>query len=82
MVFSGSPPCVLGKQLSAADALRFVDEWLAQIDAGRGGNLISDTHLATIAIEYGAALGSFDADFERLAGLRFDYLAADTVHES
>lgn len=49
--------------------------------AGRGGNLVSDAHLAAITIEHGAILGSFDADFERFAGLRFEHLAADAVHE-
>lgn len=52
------------------------------IGAGRGGNLVSDAHLAAIAIEHGAILGSFDADFERFAGLRFEHLAADAVHEA
>lgn len=50
------------------------------IGAGRGGNLVSDAHLAAIAIEHGAILGSFDADFERFAGLRFEHLEADAVH--
>lgn len=49
--------------------------------AGRGGNLVGDAHLAAIAVEHGAILGSFDADFERFAGLRFEHLAADAVHE-
>lgn len=52
------------------------------IGAGRGGNLVSDAHLAAIAIEHGAILGSFDADFERFAGLRFEHLAAGAVHEA
>lgn len=50
------------------------------IGAGRGGNLVSDAHLAALAIEHGAVLGTFDADFERFAGLRFEHLVAD--HES
>lgn len=48
---------------------------------GRGGNLVSDAHLATIAIEHGAILGTFDRDFERFAGLRLDWLQGDAVHE-
>lgn len=40
------------------------------------GNLTSDAHLAALAIEHGATLGSFDADFERFSGLRFDALGA------
>lgn len=46
------------------------------IGAGRGGNLVSDAHLAAIAIEHGAVLGTFDRDFERFAGLRLDWLQA------
>ena len=52
------------------------------IGAGRGGNLVSDAHLAAIAIEHGAVLGTFDRDFERFAGLRLDWLQGDAVHES
>lgn len=37
---------------------------------GQGGNLVSDAHLAALAIEHGAELGTFDRDFERFAGLR------------
>ena len=44
------------------------------IGAGRGGNLVSDAHLAALAIEHGAELGSFDRDFERFAGLRMTLL--------
>lgn len=40
------------------------------IGAGRGGNLVSDAHLAALAIEHGAELGTFDRDFERFSGLR------------
>jgi uncharacterized protein len=39
------------------------------VAAGRGGNLVSDAHLAAIAIEHGAEFGTFDSDFERFAGL-------------
>lgn len=51
------------------------------VGAGRGGNLVSDAHLAAVAIEHGAVLGTFDADFECFAGLRFEHIAADAVHE-
>ena len=44
--------------------------------AGTGGNLTTDAHLATLAIEHGAILGSFDRDFERFSGLRFEALGA------
>ena len=45
------------------------------IDAvGTGGNLTSDAHVAAIAIEHGAAVATFDADFHRFGDLRLDYL--------
>jgi uncharacterized protein len=44
------------------------------IGAGRGGALLSDAHLATLAIERGATMLSFDRDFARFAGLRFKHL--------
>lgn len=49
------------------------------IGAGRGGNLVSDAHLAAMAIEHGAILGTFDRDFERFAGLRIDWLQGDVA---
>jgi uncharacterized protein len=42
--------------------------------AGTAGNLASDAHLAAIAIEHGATLASFDADFHRFRELRLEYL--------
>lgn len=45
------------------------------LGAGTAGNLTGDAHLAAIAIEHGATLVSFDRDFERFAGLRFEHLA-------
>ncbi|HEX7325137.1 MAG TPA: TA system VapC family ribonuclease toxin [Rhodanobacteraceae bacterium] len=51
------------------------------IGAGRAGNLVSDAHLAAIAMEHGAILGSFDTDFERFAGLRFQHLVANAVQD-
>lgn len=41
---------------------------------GRGGNLVSDAHIAALAIEHGAELGTFDHDFEQFAGLRMKLL--------
>jgi toxin-antitoxin system PIN domain toxin len=38
---------------------------------GAGGNLISDAHLAALAIEHGAELCSSDTDFARFEGLRW-----------
>jgi uncharacterized protein len=36
---------------------------------GVGGNLVSDAHLAALAIEYGAELCTFDSDFTRFPGV-------------
>lgn len=36
---------------------------------GVGGNLVSDAHLAALAIEHGAQLVTFDSDFARFPGL-------------
>lgn len=41
-------------------------------ESGTAGNLVADAHLAALAVEYGAALVSFDADFGRYAGLRWE----------
>jgi toxin-antitoxin system PIN domain toxin len=38
--------------------------------AGSGGNLVSDAHLAAIAIEQRAEIVTFDADFARFAEVR------------
>ncbi|MBU6365657.1 MAG: type II toxin-antitoxin system VapC family toxin [Gemmatimonadetes bacterium] len=40
-------------------------------EAGRGGNLTTDAHLAALCIERGATLASADGDFTRFRGLRF-----------
>jgi len=44
------------------------------LEAGTAGNLTSDAHLAALAIEHGAALVSFDRDFDRFDGLNFERL--------
>ncbi len=44
------------------------------LGAGTAGNLTTDAHLAALAIEPGATLGSFDRDFSRFAGLDFELL--------
>ena len=38
---------------------------------GTAGNLTTDAHLAALAIEHGAELWSYDADFSCFAGLRW-----------
>jgi len=40
-------------------------------EAGTAGNLTTDAHLATLAIEYQAILFTTDADFSRFSGLRW-----------
>jgi toxin-antitoxin system PIN domain toxin len=40
-------------------------------EAGTAGNLVSDAHLAALAIEHGAELVSFDTDFARFQDLRW-----------
>jgi toxin-antitoxin system PIN domain toxin len=40
--------------------------------AGTAGNLVSDAHLAALAIEHDAVLVSFDTDFGRFDGLRWE----------
>ena len=39
-------------------------------ETGTAGNLTTDTHLAALAVEHGAAIVSFDRDFARFAGVR------------
>lgn len=43
---------------------------------GTAGNLTTDAHLAALAIEHGAELCSYDADFGRFPGLRWTRPAA------
>jgi uncharacterized protein len=43
--------------------------------AGTAGNLTNDAHLAAIAIEHGAEVGTFDHDFKRFSGLKFQLLS-------
>jgi uncharacterized protein len=40
-------------------------------EAGTAGNLVSDAHLAALAIEHDGTLVSYDADFSRFEGLRW-----------
>lgn len=41
-------------------------------EAGTAGNLTTDAHLAALAIGHGAVLVSFDSDFGRFRGLRWE----------
>lgn len=39
--------------------------------SGTGGNLVSDAHLAALAVEHDATIVSYDRDFQRFAGVRW-----------
>ncbi len=39
---------------------------------GTGGNLVSDAHLAALAIEHKATVMTFDSDFGRFPGVRWE----------
>ena len=41
-------------------------------ETGTAGNLVNDAHLAALAVEHGAVLVSFDADFSRFPGIRWE----------
>jgi toxin-antitoxin system PIN domain toxin len=41
------------------------------LEAGTAGNLVTDAHLAALAITHGATLVSCDSDFARFKGLRW-----------
>jgi uncharacterized protein len=41
-------------------------------EVSTGGNLVNDAHLAAIAIEHRAGVVSYDADFGRFPGVRWD----------
>ena len=39
---------------------------------GTGGNLVNDAHLAALALEHRASIVSYDSDFGRFEGVRWD----------
>lgn len=43
--------------------------------AGRAGNLTNDAHIAAIAIEHNAEVLTFDRDFAKFTGLRYQLLS-------
>lgn len=40
-------------------------------EVGAGGNLVSDAHLAALALEYDATVVTYDSDFGRFRGVRW-----------
>lgn len=42
--------------------------------SGTAGNLTNDAHLAALAIEHGATVGTFDRDFKKFPGIKVDLL--------
>jgi toxin-antitoxin system PIN domain toxin len=47
--------------------------------AGTGGNLVNDAHLAALAIEHRAEIVSYDNDFGRFPGVRWEMPPPATV---
>ena len=44
---------------------------------GTAGNLTADAHLAALALEHGATVGTFDREFRRFDGVQVDWLGGD-----
>ena len=44
------------------------------LTTGTAGNLTTDAHLAALAQEHGATVGTFDRDFQRFNGVRVELL--------
>jgi toxin-antitoxin system PIN domain toxin len=42
------------------------------LEVGTGGNLVNDAHLAALAVEHRAGIVSYDNDFDRFDGVRWD----------
>lgn len=64
----GAGPAVLVEP--ASDHAALVRRLLGQV--GAGGNLVSDAHVAAIALHHRATVVTFDQDFGRFAGLRWE----------
>lgn len=45
------------------------------LSVGTAGNLTNDAHLAALAIEHNAEIGTFDREFKRFSGLKFQLLS-------
>jgi toxin-antitoxin system PIN domain toxin len=46
------------------------------LQVGTAGNLTTDAHIAALAIEHGATVGTFDRDFRRFDGVQVDWIGA------
>jgi toxin-antitoxin system PIN domain toxin len=57
-----------------ADHSRVLRSLLASV--GSGGNLVNDAHLAALAIEHRCEIVSYDTDFSRFEGVRWERPAA------
>ena len=62
-----APPAVVVE--ATAEHPRLLRQLLG--DVGGGGNLASDAHLAALAVEHRCTVVSFDTDFTRFDGLRW-----------
>jgi toxin-antitoxin system PIN domain toxin len=64
---SASGAVIVGPTPRHADVLSgLVDQ------VGTGGNLVNDAHLAALAVEHRAGIVSYDSDFSRFDGIRWD----------
>lgn len=63
----GQPPSVL-----LAPTSRHLDVLTGLLtEVGTGGNLVTDTHLAALAVEHDATVVTYDSDFARFRGVRW-----------
>jgi toxin-antitoxin system PIN domain toxin len=68
----GQPPAVV-----ISPTARHIDVLAGLLaETGTAANLVNDAHLATLAVEHDAVLISYDADFGRFRGLRWERPAA------
>ncbi|MDM4761571.1 PIN domain-containing protein [Galbitalea sp. SE-J8] len=54
------------------DARHLIRMRQALAATGRGGNLVNDAHLAALALQFDAVVGTFDSDFGRFPGVRWE----------
>ena len=40
-------------------------------EVGAGGNLVTDAHIAALAVEHAAEIATYDSDFDRFPGVRW-----------